>query len=144
LAASSFGAAFGMSSDNPSPFVALFAAMVANRTACVLVCLLVSLLVCLLVCLVACLFACLLACVGVMERTSSHQSSESVRSNLEAELWIPDGEMRNQQRNPPAINPQEEQTNKQTHFLLQSLSTKATSLDPCYVRSVRASFDFSS
>jgi hypothetical protein len=57
LAASSFGAAFGMSSNNPSPFVALFAAMVANRIACVLVCLLVSLLVCLLVCLVACLLA---------------------------------------------------------------------------------------
>jgi hypothetical protein len=98
--------------------------MVANRTACVLVCLLVSLLVCLLVCLVACLFACLLACVGVMERTSSHQSSESVRSNLEAELWIPDGEMRNQQRNPPAINPQEEQTNKQTHFYFKACRLK--------------------
>jgi len=112
--------------------------------ACLFVCLFPCSFVCLFVWWLVCLLACLLACVGVMERTSSHQSSESVRSNLEAELWIPDGEMRNQQRNPPAINPQEEQTNKQTHFLLQSLSTKATSLDPCSVRSVRASFDFSS
>jgi len=74
--------------------------------------------------LFACLFGGLLACVGVLERTSSHQSSESVHSNLEAELWIPDGEMRNQQRNPPAINPQEEQTNKQTHFYFKACRLK--------------------
>jgi hypothetical protein len=59
-----------------------------------------------------------------MERTSSHQSSESVHSNLEAELWIPDGEIRNQQRNPPPINPQEEQTNKQTHFCFKACRLK--------------------
>lgn len=79
-------------------------------------CLFVWLFPCSFVCLFVWWLVCLLACVGVMERTSSHQSSESVHSNLEAELWIPDGEMRNQQRNPPAINPQEEQTNKRTHF----------------------------
>ncbi len=83
-----------------------------------------ELLACLFVCLFPCSFVCLLACLGVMERTSSHQSSESVHSNLEAELWIPDGEMRNQQRNPPAINPQEEQTNKQTHFYFKACRLK--------------------
>ncbi len=105
-----------------------------------------ELLACLFVCLFVwwfvCLLACLLACVGVMERTSSHQSSESVQSNLEAELWIPDGEMRNQQRNSPAINPQEEQTNKRTHFYFKACRLKL--LDSCPVRSVRASFNFSS
>jgi hypothetical protein len=51
-----------------------------------LACLFVCLFPCSFVCLFVWRLVCLLACVGVMERTSSHQSSESVHSNLEAEL----------------------------------------------------------